>query len=398
VVIVQDRVAQRIRRLFPIPGESDLLSIYEDKTDLPKLHRRVDEVVLRFQVRARLAYIKVLDADCCQVTALMRQNAVFARVNTHIGHTTQHRQSGGEDIRLDVDNGTPLINDLMCTCSNGLAALLYTLSPLHSARWNALDEHMSLEQEPATALATILSWAQSPSGKSVFWLSDEAGTMSSTLARHFCRHVADLHLLGASFFVTSQSQPPHEPLKVIHSIVYQLAVHKEAFSRAICAALRQNPDLLTRRLQDQCQHLIVEPARTIPAESPLFIVIDAFDMCSLDAQARGGSELFRALFDAVSQSRGQYRVLFTSHISDKTRRLHDDLDVSQNLSLFQMHTMKSAAALDVSHLVVSEGKRDIGLSAHDCVLTEHLIPRLEALLRNGVDALVALDILDRVRP
>jgi hypothetical protein len=234
----------------------------------------------------------------------------------------------------------------MRTCSDVPPALLSTLSPVHSARWDTLDVDICLEQEPASVLAALFSWAESSAGESIFWLSDEAGTMSSTLARRFCQHVADFSLLGASFFVDFQSQSPHQPLSVIHSIAYQLAVHEEAFSRTICASLRKIPDLLTRRLQDQCTHLMVEPAATISAESPLFIVIDAFDMCSLDAQARGGAELVRALFDAVSKARGKYRVLLTSHISDETRRILDDLNVSQHRSLFRPHIMKCAPPMD----------------------------------------------------
>jgi hypothetical protein len=105
-IIVKDRVAQR-RRLFYHP-HSSLSRVHQDKTDLPKLHRRVDEVVQRFQVRARIACIEVLGAECCQVATLIRNEAALAKANTHISHIAQHLQSDAEDRRQDANNGTLL--------------------------------------------------------------------------------------------------------------------------------------------------------------------------------------------------------------------------------------------------------------------------------------------------
>jgi hypothetical protein len=41
--------------------------------------------------------------------------------------------------------------------------------------------------------------------------------------------------------------------------------------------------------------------------------------------------------------------------------------------------------------------RDISLPAHECVLSKHLVPHLEDLMRSGVGVQTAVDILDRVR-
>jgi hypothetical protein len=185
-------------------------------------------------------------------------------------------------------------------------------------------------------LTTLCSWAASSSSESIFWLGAEDGAISSTLARRFCQ-VANIHTLGASFFVDYQAQPPHEPTNVIHSIAYQLAVHDVGFSRAVCASLRKCPDLLSRPLQEQCTRLIAEPAATMQAESPLLIVIDAFEMCAQDPQARGGEGLVRLLFDMVSQARTKFRLLITCHLSEATRRLLDELNTSQHRSLFRAH-------------------------------------------------------------
>jgi hypothetical protein len=222
--------------------------------------------------------------------------------------------------------------------------------PAHSAQWNAMDTTMSLDLGSALAdvFDIICSWAQSPSGESIFWLGAEVEAMSSGLARNFCQHLADLDLLGATFFVDRHAQPHHEPRKVIHGIAYQLAVHDTAFSRAICAVLHEIPDLLTRPLQEQCMRLIVEPAATLRAKSPLFIVIDAFDMCAQDAEAHDGEHLVRLLFDAISQARGKFRLLITCHLSEATRRLLEELDESQHRTLFRPHIFRRSSPLHVT--------------------------------------------------
>jgi hypothetical protein len=214
--------------------------------------------------------------------------------------------------------------------------------PLHSAQWSALDTTMSLDLGSALAdvFDILCSWAQSPSGESIFWLGAEVEAMSSGLARNFCQHLADLDLLGASFFVDCHAQPPHEPRNVIHGIAYQLAIHDTAFSRAICAVLHKSPDLLSRPLQEQCTRLIVEPAVTLQAKSPLFIVIDAFDMCVQDAEAHDGEDLVRLLFDAISQARGKLRLLITCHQSEATRRLLEELVTSQYRTLFWPYILR----------------------------------------------------------
>jgi hypothetical protein len=228
------------------------------------------------------------------------------------------------------------------------------LAPLHAARWDALDRDIELEREPAAVLDVLCSWASSSVSESVFWLRAEDGTTSSTLVRRFCQHLVNFRLLGASFFVERQARL-HEPVNIIHSIAYQLAIHDSAFARAICAILRESPDLHTRRLHEQCTRLLYEPAATIQDPSPVFIVIDAFDMCAQDAQARDGLDLVKFLFDVVSKARGSYKLLFTSHISEKTQGLLGELnECPKYRSLFRPHTMKCAMAMDKSASVPTQ--------------------------------------------
>jgi hypothetical protein len=222
--------------------------------------------------------------------------------------------------------------------------------PLHSAQWNALDTAISLELSSALAdvFRMLCSWAQFPSGEAIFWLGAEIDSMGSGLARNFCQHLAYLDLLGASFFLDCPAQPAPEPRNVIHGIAYQLAVHDPAFSRAICAVLHKSPDLLSRPLQEQCTRLIVEPAATLQAKSPLFIVIDAFDMCVQDAEALDGEHLVRLLFNAVSKARGKFRLFITCHLSDATRKLLDELVASQHRTLFRSYIFRPFSPVHVT--------------------------------------------------
>jgi hypothetical protein len=182
-----------------------------------------------------------------------------------------------------------------------MSAFLETkLKPVASATWNAhgLNIDTCLTGTRIKLLREIALWLQAgPSGAIVFWLNGLAGTGKSTVARTVCKSLGGN--LGAAFFISRNSLERRTSVRVLNSLVYQLACHDDEMRSCICAALRSDPDLASASLKEQILSLVVDPLRKrTDVLEQIVLVLDALDECDKENGYEGG-QLLPLLIEAL---------------------------------------------------------------------------------------------------
>jgi hypothetical protein len=180
------------------------------------------------------------------------------------------------------------------------AFLKNTLNPVASATWNAhgLNIDTCLAGTRVNLLQEIDFWLQAgPSGAVVFWLNGLAGTGKSTVARTLCKSLGGN--LGAAFFMSRNSLERRTSVRVLNSLVYQLACHDDEMRSCICAALGADPKLAGASLDEQILSLVVDPLRKrTDVLKQIVLVLDALDECDKENGYEGG-QLLPLLVEAL---------------------------------------------------------------------------------------------------
>jgi Mrp family chromosome partitioning ATPase len=85
-------------------------------------------------------------------------------------------------------------------------------------------------------LASVNTWMNDRSGKTVYWLSGGAGTGKTTVAQSVANIAQQLDILFASFFFSRSADDRHSYGNVIPTLAYQLAT-SAAMRSGICKAI-----------------------------------------------------------------------------------------------------------------------------------------------------------------
>ncbi|OJD17129.1 hypothetical protein AJ78_02774 [Emergomyces pasteurianus Ep9510] len=143
-------------------------------------------------------------------------------------------------------------------------------------------------------------WATSPRGKCIFWLNGMAGTGKSTIAQTVAHifNTEDTSIrLGASFFFMKGERDRNNAKKFIPTIVKQLMTRNQQLAGQIFRAIENNPDIVTRSLQQQFKKLLLQPLLSLDSAETevMVIVIDALDECEQEKDIRDLLELLPEL-------------------------------------------------------------------------------------------------------
>jgi WD40 repeat protein len=251
------------------------------------------------------------------------------------------------------------------------AAILGTLRPVHSARWDEVEIDSCMENTRVQLLSDITSWVQAPAAPVVFWLNGLAGTGKSTIARTICDHFATTNLLGASFFMSRQVAERRHAPNVVRTIAYQLARQQSAFAEAISARLRDSPDIASSEgLQRLTTELLFKPEGTLAADAGLLVVIDALDECAEDNSGRPGGELLPLLLRGLLKLSGRVKLLLTSRAEPEIMRMFELASLGSQHNVVRLHDLDTSVVRSDIRTYLVRSFADIASSSSDSGLLD----------------------------
>lgn len=130
-------------------------------------------------------------------------------------------------------------------------------------------------------LRDITSWVESRDGKCIFWLNGMAGTGKSTIAQTVARKLNRKGGLGASFFFKRGEADRANARYLISTIITQLVKHYPELGPGVLKAVKEEPDISFKPLEQQFNALLLGPLLTLNPAKPttIVLVIDALDEC-----------------------------------------------------------------------------------------------------------------------
>ena len=147
-------------------------------------------------------------------------------------------------------------------------------------------------------------------------LTAVAGAGKSAVA-HTIAHLCDERdiLLSCFFFRAGETTSPDH---LWSGVARSLAIRNKSYRRVLTSTLKKDPTIPTAASDDQFKKLILEPLRRIPPldDTPLVIVIDAFDECDMDAS----TSLAELLRNSVSELPSSVKFFVTSRRTSVVNR------------------------------------------------------------------------------
>ena len=162
---------------------------------------------------------------------------------------------------------------------------------------------------------TINDWG--PSRKPIRWLNGSAGSGKSAIARSVAHAWNNYGQLAGSFCFFRNSGDQSKASRLLPTVAFQLSISIPETKQAIENAIRSDPSLLHRSIDQQFRKLIVEPIMALcrHPDAPVLIVVDGVDECD-------DSHLIAQLIEAITDvdfSQFPVRFLFTSRMEERIR-------------------------------------------------------------------------------
>ncbi|KIJ41240.1 hypothetical protein M422DRAFT_255747, partial [Sphaerobolus stellatus SS14] len=162
-------------------------------------------------------------------------------------------------------------------------AILNSLGDISGAEFNRKDHQACMDGTRVSLLGDLLAWATDANSHHVCWLNGLAGTGKTTVTESFCRILARKEMLGASFFCSRNDEARRNLYNIIPFLAKILARMLPSYRQKHITVLHTYHDPKGLNLQDQYQHLIVEPLNAIhisgERSEPLVLSVDALDEC-----------------------------------------------------------------------------------------------------------------------
>ncbi|KAJ3576341.1 hypothetical protein NP233_g488 [Leucocoprinus birnbaumii] len=138
----------------------------------------------------------------------------------------------------------------------------------------------------------------------MIWLFGPAGVGKTAVAQTFAELVEGEGRLAASYFFSGTTEKNRsDPLRVVPTLAYQLAINHERYRHLITQRLASDPSILDATIHIQFRKLIVEPFLHLASENrqpsdSYVIVLDGLDECSSDGAQ---CELVELIKDAAQR-------------------------------------------------------------------------------------------------
>ncbi|KAF8746895.1 WD40 repeat-like protein, partial [Rhizoctonia solani] len=263
------------------------------------------------------------------------------------------------------------------------------LNPVKQATYDSnlsteINRRSCTEGTRVGVLDDLDNWVYNPTSRSVYWMNGMAGTGKTTIASTFCDRVEKRKLLAASFFCTRSSSECRNVSRIIPTIAYQLARYSIPYRSALYKILGQNPDIGSKNVLKQFEHLLKEPLQQVKGAMPehLVVVVDALDECDDHSAAVVVLDmLFRHATDVplkfLITSRPEPEIYSKMSLNAQLREvihLHEIEKslVQEDIALYLKTELKSMSlsSTDIEQLVVRSGT----LFIYAATLVRYILP------------------------
>ena len=182
-------------------------------------------------------------------------------------------------------------------------------------------------------LKQITDWVANNPGhedvlqRNAYWLCGSPGIGKTSLAHSICASLHEGNQLAAAFFCRRDDPNLSEPINILPTFIYQLAIHFPPFRTIVAKHLRDDPKLAPESMKGS---LFLDFIRSTPShpEHTLVFVIDALDECG-DVQSR--PHLLKVLTNAVAQA-SWLKIIITSRTELDIQHFFDTLTQSSYIS------------------------------------------------------------------
>ncbi|KZW01278.1 hypothetical protein EXIGLDRAFT_761029 [Exidia glandulosa HHB12029] len=294
VTIALDNIKKFLGLHYPTPhtgqvrtllrASSHLIKAGDVRDDIAKLDKELDTAMIASQ----------------QMLAIDGMHALGV-INNKIETVLADLASGNERLSKAAQDGT-------------------RLNPLHTAQFDTDTLLPACTKGTRVALfAHLRKLLLGDLTANVVWLSGRAGTGKTTIARSICMELENDGMSVVSFFIRHDVADRRSPMRILHSLVYQLAA---VFSHVCEAVEIAEAKTFHLPIHQQIDRLVKKPLARVAAASfgpSCLIVVDAFDECDL---ARGTNcDLLLCLIDAIPGGPlSPVRLLITSRDTPRTRQ------------------------------------------------------------------------------
>ncbi|KAF8647108.1 hypothetical protein AX16_006940 [Volvariella volvacea WC 439] len=153
---------------------------------------------------------------------------------------------------------------------------------MHDADRNDLPPPSAHPSTRRKIIKEFKEWMEEPDRtKNVLWVNGPPGSGKTTIARIVLDLLESKQQLAGTFFFDLEDSRRDKTKTFIPTIAYQLAMwHDGIMKDKILEAVKNNPAILSARLETQWRKLVLEPIRAITEElPPAVLIIDALDQC-----------------------------------------------------------------------------------------------------------------------
>ena len=178
-------------------------------------------------------------------------------------------------------------------------------------------------------LNQIMDWVANKSGqenvlqRNAYWFCGSPGIGKTSLAHSICANLHERNRLAGAFFCRRDDPILSEPINILPTFIYKLAILFPPFRTIVAKHLRDDPNLTPESMKGS---LFLDFIRSLPRhpERTLVFVIDALDECG-DAQSR--PRLLKVLANAAAQA-PWLKIIVTSRTEVDIQHFFDTLTQS----------------------------------------------------------------------
>ena len=179
-------------------------------------------------------------------------------------------------------------------------------------------------------LSHIVDWVADKSSVqrgNTYWFNGSPGIGKTSLAHSICANLHERNNLAGAFFCRRDDPNLSEPINILPTFIYRLAVLFPPFRTIVANHLRRDPNLTPQSMKGS---LLLDFIRSLPRhpEHTLAFVIDALDECG-DLRSRPGT--LEVLTNAAAQA-PWLKIIITSRTEVNIKRFFDTLPESSYLS------------------------------------------------------------------